>query len=64
MTKIVSRTVHVTVTFSVEVSSLDADTDAKAIVFAKESWREYGNEFDCKAVVFERETSEERKEFE
>ncbi len=61
MMKITSRTIHVTVTLSVEVPEHEANTDAKAMSFAKESWRQLGNEFDCKAVVFERETEEEQK---
>lgn len=53
-----SRTVHVTVTFSVEVDVSDAKTKKAALDWAIQNY-EKGNQFDSSAKVFEINTQEE-----
>lgn len=60
MAKIVSREVHVTVTYTVTVSAEEASTDRAAIEVAKERFS-IPRAWDTRATVFEREEAEEAR---
>lgn len=48
-----SRTVHVTVTYSVHIED-DKISDRQALIYAKENFEAEGSIFDVKAKVFDR----------
>jgi hypothetical protein len=64
MSKIASRTVHVTIKLSVEVPVTEANTDREARIWAQEMWEKKGNVYDTQSVVFERTTEEEMEQHE
>lgn len=66
MSKVISRTVHVTIAVAIEVSADEANTDAKAIEYAKNYLHvEGGQQFDTmSAKVFDTITEKEQEKHE
>ena len=60
----IARTVHVTVTFSVDVPASEANTDRAAEVYAMNHLVLPRNHFRAEAKVFDRYTEAERADYE